>query len=114
METITLNRYEYDNLRHCPFCGSGTNLFSDENERCPHLVASFENGVWGHDLCPPVTCDWYLFEDSLEEFVQADHLVICKTTPRTRRHPSIKAYYHPDSVFVAELRMQFKIEPVVA
>ena len=38
---------------------------------------------------------------------------VCKVTPLMRRHPEIRAFYHPDPNFVRDVRMNFKIEPEV-
>jgi hypothetical protein len=103
MTTETLLPFGYDNLRTCPFCG-GTNLMSAACDRylileqCPHFVVAFENGVWGHDICPPVTCNGFLFDQKkLEEAAAQIDDVVMKVKPGTRRHPRITAIYcgHP-------------------
>ncbi len=110
MTTINLSAYDYDGLRTCPFCASSANLTSDRRVACSHFVAAFEFGAWGRRICPPVSCDGYLFSESLHQFLAEDREVVCKCTPGTRRHPKIEAFYHPRPAFVADMRKALKIE----
>jgi hypothetical protein len=113
MRTINLNVYDYDGLRVCPFCADSRNL-TDPADACPHFVAAFQFGSWSQKLCPPVTCDGFMFRHSFQKFLFELNEVVCKTTPATKRHPAVWAFYHPDPAFVTELRLAFAITPVDA
>ncbi len=106
MRVETLGRYDYDSLRTCPFCGC-TGLLSDEASNCPHFVAAFEDGVWARDLCPPVWANGFRFFPSMEKMLGEYEDVIRKETPRTGRHPAIRAYYAPGPSFVEWMRNLF-------
>jgi hypothetical protein len=67
-------------------------------------------GTWARGICPPVFCDGYLFSGSIVDFLKDDSRVVCKRSPGTRRHPEILVFFHPDSAFVTELRLNFKLE----
>jgi DNA-directed RNA polymerase subunit RPC12/RpoP len=118
MTTRTLSPFDYDDLRTCPYCG-GTNLMSAASDRylvlkqCDHFVAAFENGPWARGICPPVTCNGFLFDQwELEEAAAQIDDAVMKVKPGTRRHPRIAAIYcrHPETANT--LRKTFRSVPV--
>lgn len=99
MITETLLPFDYDDLRTCPYCRS-TNLMNAASDRylileqCPHFVAAFESGTWARDICPPVACNGFLFDQNkLEEAVAQIDDAVMKVKPATRWHPRITAIY---------------------
>ncbi len=106
MRVETLGWHDYDSLRSCTFCG-GMGLMSDETDNCPHFIAAFEDGVWARDIYPPVCPTGFRFFSSMEKMLGESEDVICKKTPRTGRHPAIRAYYVPNPAFAEWVRNLF-------
>lgn len=112
MHTETVDRYDYDGVRACPFCdGSGLWIFEEGN--CPHYVTAFEAGEWDPDLIPPVFCDGFrFFRRALLRALQKNGGVISKRKPGTVRHPQIEALFCADPKRARRLRRKFRIPPL--
>ena len=118
MLTEVLLPFDYDGLRNCPYCG-GTNLMSAASgsylvlDQCAHFIAAFEDGAWGSDICPPVTCNGFLFDrERLEEAVVLIDAATIKVKPGTRLHPTISALYCHGPATARDLRETFRRVPV--
>lgn len=110
MQTQDLGPYDYDELQACPFC-IGVGLLSGDN--CPHFLTAFEVGVWGRNICPPVSCDGFLYQRrELTTALAESPGIVCKAKSGTTRHPYIEAYFADDPALVAALQERFCKEPV--
>ena len=110
MHTQFVQVYNYDELQNCPFC-EGSGLLSDGN--CEHFVTAFQSGGWAHHLCPPVSCDGFLFHRAPLIVSLRDNLgVLCKKKAGTKNHPAIDAYFCSNPIYVKKVRKQFCKVPV--
>lgn len=106
--------YDYDAISTCPFC-RGYNALDEVGNACPDFCVAFVDGAWGRNLCPPVAerGNGFRFNrDGIELCLSGAPEAVEYWKEGTRRHPAITVWYHPDPVFIAELRAAFKL-PVV-
>jgi hypothetical protein len=112
VHTETVDRYDYDGVRACPFC-HGSGLWLPEDENCTHYVTAFQDGDWDPDVIAPVFCNGFrYFRRALLREVQKHDGVISKCKPGTLRHPQITAFFCADPKRALLLREAFRITPV--
>jgi len=112
-----IGRWDYEELVSCPFCG-GRGLSSLESDDCAHFVVAFQEGVWDPTICPPVSCNGFLFshnalKDDLRKFASDAGHVVCRVKPGTPRHPKIEAYFCDDPAVACEIRATHKKIPSI-